>query len=161
MKVRFDKIGYPLYCDAGPHEGDMRIDLVIRLYLSPEEYASYEGSKSLQITLSQNRDGCLQTGNTAEPSGELPAGGVVAVGEAGLAAGPAGWTPVRGGVIEVRADEHGTHPLPLSGGLDAPRNDQEDPPYLSRNDENAPPRSPGEPTMTREGMQVANKISRM
>ena len=27
MKVRFDKIGYPLYCDAGPYEGDMRIDL--------------------------------------------------------------------------------------------------------------------------------------
>ena len=33
MKVRFDKIGYPLYCDAGPYEGDMRIDLNIRLYL--------------------------------------------------------------------------------------------------------------------------------
>ena len=36
MKTRFDKIGYPLYCDAGPYAGDMRIDLTIRLYLSPE-----------------------------------------------------------------------------------------------------------------------------
>jgi hypothetical protein len=23
MKVKFDRIGYPLYCDAGPHEGGM------------------------------------------------------------------------------------------------------------------------------------------
>ena len=37
MKTRFDKIGYPLYCDAGPHEGDMRVDLAIRLYLSPQD----------------------------------------------------------------------------------------------------------------------------
>jgi hypothetical protein len=160
MKVRFDKIGYPLYCDIGPNAGDMLIDLTIRLYLSPEEYASYEGSKSLQITLSQNRDGCPQTGSTAEISGELPVGDVMAVGEAGLAVGRVGWTPVRGGVIEVCADEHGTHPLPLSGGPDAPRNDKEDPPYLSRTDENAPPALPGEPAMAREGMQVANKISK-
>ena len=91
MKVRFDKIGYPLYCDAGPYEGDLRIDLVVRLYLSPEEFASYEGSESLQITLSPGRDGCLQTGNTAGPSGELPAGDVVAAGEVLLVAGrPAG-----------------------------------------------------------------------
>ena len=33
MKARFGKIGYPLYCDAGPYAGDMRIDLTIRLYL--------------------------------------------------------------------------------------------------------------------------------
>ena len=71
MKIRFDKVGYPLYCDAGPYEGDMRIELNIRLYLSPEEYARYEGSESLQITLRENGDGRLGTGNTAEPSGEL------------------------------------------------------------------------------------------
>ena len=51
MEARFDRIGYPLYCDAGLHEGDVRIDLAIRLYLSPEEYARYEGTESLQITL--------------------------------------------------------------------------------------------------------------
>ena len=53
MKTRFDKIGYPLYCDAGPHEGDMRVDLTIRLYLSPQEYARYEGPESLRITLGE------------------------------------------------------------------------------------------------------------
>ncbi len=53
MKTRFDKIGYPLYCDAGPHEGDTRIDLTISLYLSPQEYASYEGPESLRITLGE------------------------------------------------------------------------------------------------------------
>ena len=37
MKIRFDEIGYPLYCDGGPHEGDTRIDLTISLYLSPQE----------------------------------------------------------------------------------------------------------------------------
>ncbi len=92
MKIRSDKVGYPLYCDAGPYEGDMRIDLNIRLYLSPEEYARYEGSESLQITLQENGDGRPGTGSTAEPSGELSAGEVVAGGEAALtvrrAAGP-------------------------------------------------------------------------
>ena len=113
MKVRFDKIGYPLYCDAGPYEGDMRIDLNIRLYLSPEEYARYEGSESLQVTLRENGGGASQTGNTAEPSGELPAGDVVTIGEAALAVGrPAGWEPVRGGLAEVRVHEHGTRSLP-------------------------------------------------
>lgn len=34
------------------------------------------------------------------------------VGEVPLAVGQAGWSPVRGGLIEVRTDEHGTHPLP-------------------------------------------------
>jgi hypothetical protein len=114
MKARFDKIGYPLYCDAGPYAGDMRIDLTIRLYLSPEEYARYEGSESLQITLSESGGG----GSTAESSGELPVGDVVAVGEAALAvARPAGWTPVRGGLDEVRADEHRTRPLPACSRL--------------------------------------------
>ena len=42
----------------------------------------------------------------------LSVGNVVAVGEAGLAVGHAGWTLVRGGLNEVRTDEHGTHPLP-------------------------------------------------
>ena len=50
--------------------------------------------------------------NTAEPSGELSVGDVVAVGEVGLAVGRVGWTLVRGGLNEVRTDEHGTHPLP-------------------------------------------------
>ena len=114
MKARFDKIGYPLYCDAGPYAGDMRIDLTIRLYLSPEEYAWYEGTESLQITRSDSGGG----GSTAEPSGELPAGDVVAAGEAALAvARPAGWTPVRGGLNEVRAGEHGTRPLPAGSRL--------------------------------------------
>jgi hypothetical protein len=50
--------------------------------------------------------------NTPEPSGELSVGDVVAVGEVPLAVARAGWTPVRGGLDEVRTDEHGTHPLP-------------------------------------------------
>ena len=112
MKIRFDKIGYPLYCDAGPFEGDMRIDLNIRLYLSPEEYARYEGSESLQITLQENGDGRLGTGNTAGPSGELQVADLVVAGEAALTVERAGWAPLRGGIREVRIDEHGTHPLP-------------------------------------------------
>ncbi len=88
MKVRFDKIGYPLYCDAGPFAGDMRIDLTIRLYLSPEEYARYQGSESLQITLNESGGGDLQSGSTAEPSAELPAAGVEAAGDARRPAGP-------------------------------------------------------------------------
>jgi hypothetical protein len=58
--------------------------------------------------------------NTAEPSGELSVGDVVAVGEAGLAVGRAGWIPLRGGLDEVRTDEHGTHPLPAPGPGPAP-----------------------------------------
>jgi hypothetical protein len=42
----------------------------------------------------------------------LSVGDVVAVGEVGLAVGHVGWTLVRGGLNEVRTDEHGTHPLP-------------------------------------------------
>jgi hypothetical protein len=70
VKTRFDKIGYPLYCDAGPDEGDMRVDLTLRLYLSPQEYASYEGPESLRVTLGEP----VTAGGTAEPSSELPAG---------------------------------------------------------------------------------------
>jgi hypothetical protein len=50
--------------------------------------------------------------NTAEPSGELSVGDVVAVGEVGLAVGRVGWTLVRGGLNEVRTSEQGTRPLP-------------------------------------------------
>jgi hypothetical protein len=50
--------------------------------------------------------------STAEPSGELPAGDVVAPGEAAPATGRAGWSLVRGGLAEVRAGNHGTPPLP-------------------------------------------------
>ncbi len=57
MKIRFGKVGYPLYRDAGPYEGQMRVDLSIRPYLSPEEYARYEGSESLQITLHESGGG--------------------------------------------------------------------------------------------------------
>ena len=52
--------------------------------------------------------------NTAEPSGELSVGDVVAVGEIPLAVGRAGWTPVCGGLSEARTGEHGTRPLPAS-----------------------------------------------
>lgn len=47
----------------------------------------------------------------------LSVGDVVAVGEAALAVARAGWTPVRGGLNEVRAGEHGTHPLPARSRL--------------------------------------------
>jgi hypothetical protein len=77
VKTWFDKIGYPLYCDAGPSEGDMRVDLTIRLYLSPQEYARYEGPESLRITLCEP----APVGGTADPR-ELPAG------DAGRAARP-------------------------------------------------------------------------
>jgi hypothetical protein len=53
--------------------------------------------------------------NTAEPSGEPSKGDVVVVGEVPIAVASAGWTLVRDGLNEVRADEHGTHPLPLPG----------------------------------------------
>ena len=104
MKARFGKIGHSLYCDAGPYAGDMRIDLTIRLYLSPEEYARYDGSESLQITLHESGDGHLQSGSTAEPSGELPAG------EVPIAIASAGWKPVPGGPSEGAVHEHGTAP---------------------------------------------------
>ena len=74
MKTRFDKAGYPLYCDAGPHEGDMRVDLTLRLYLSPQEYARYQGPESLRITLGEPASGPAAAGGTAEPSRERPAG---------------------------------------------------------------------------------------
>ena len=51
--------------------------------------------------------------NTAELSGELSVGDVVAAGDVLLAVGrPAGWVLVSGGLTEVRTSEHGTRPLP-------------------------------------------------
>ena len=51
--------------------------------------------------------------NTAEPSRELSAGDVVAVGDVLLAVGrPVDWEPVTGTLAEVRTSEHGTRPLP-------------------------------------------------
>jgi hypothetical protein len=58
--------------------------------------------------------------NTAEPSGELSVGDVVAVGEAGLAVGRIGWALIRGGLNEVRASEPGTRPLPASAPAGMP-----------------------------------------
>jgi hypothetical protein len=50
--------------------------------------------------------------NTAELSGELSAGDVVAAGSVLLAAGrPAGWGPVTSPLTEVRTGQYGTHPL--------------------------------------------------
>jgi hypothetical protein len=108
VKIKFIRIGCPLYCDAGPHEGDMRIDLTIKLYLSPEEYARYAGSESLQITLSENGSGRLQPRNTAEPSGEL------SIGEAAQTVASAGGTTAAGAVRESRAGEPGSSPLPAA-----------------------------------------------
>jgi hypothetical protein len=56
--------------------------------------------------------------NTAELSGELSVGDVVAAaadGEVRLAVAKTGWTPVPGPLTEVRTSEHGTRPLPLPG----------------------------------------------
>ena len=71
MKTRFDKAGFPVYCDAGPYEGDMRVDLMLRVYLSPQEYARYEGPESLHITLGEP----VADSGAAEPSSEPRAGG--------------------------------------------------------------------------------------
>lgn len=44
----------------------------------------------------------------------LQVGDLVVAGEAALIVERAGWAPLRGGITESRADEHGTHPLPAS-----------------------------------------------
>jgi hypothetical protein len=54
MKVRFGKVSYPLYCDTGPCEGDMRVDLEVTLYLPADEYARYRGAESLRVTLKED-----------------------------------------------------------------------------------------------------------
>ena len=69
MKTRSGMIGAPLYCDTGLHEGDMRIDLTISLYLSPQEYARYQGPDSLRITLGEP----VAAGGTAQSSTGLQA----------------------------------------------------------------------------------------
>ena len=51
----------------------MRIDLTISLYLSPQEYASYEGPESLHITLGEPGSEPAGAGGTAEPSRDRPA----------------------------------------------------------------------------------------
>jgi hypothetical protein len=52
--------------------------------------------------------------NTAELSGELSVGDLVAVGDILLAVGrPAGWVPATGPLAEVRTREYGTRPLPM------------------------------------------------
>lgn len=71
MKVKFIRIGWPLYCDIGPNAGDMLIDLTVRLYLSPEEYARYAGPESLQVSLNDNSNGCLPAGTKAPDAGGL------------------------------------------------------------------------------------------
>ena len=50
--------------------------------------------------------------NTAELSGELSVGDVVAAGDVLLAVAPAGWQPVTGPLTEACTREHGTRPLP-------------------------------------------------
>jgi hypothetical protein len=50
--------------------------------------------------------------NTAELSGELSVGDVVAAGDVLLAVARAGWDPVTGPLAEVRTSAHGTRPLP-------------------------------------------------
>jgi hypothetical protein len=69
--------------------------------------------------------------NTAELSGELSGGDVVAAaadGEVRLAVAKTGWTPVPGPLTEVRTSEHGTRPLPLPGSAPGkrPTPDKED-----------------------------------
>ena len=62
--------------------------------------------------------------DTAELSGELPVGDVVAVaagGEVRLAVAKIGWSPVPGPLAEVRTSEHGTRPLSLPGSAPGSR----------------------------------------
>ena len=68
--------------------------------------------------------GVTSPGNTAEPSGELSVGDIVAAaadGEARLAVAKSGWAPVPGPLTEVRTSEHGTRPLPLPGSAPGKR----------------------------------------
>jgi hypothetical protein len=45
----------------------------------------------------------------------------VVIGEVALAVASVGWTPVSGGLTEVRTSEHGTRPLPLPGSVPGSR----------------------------------------
>lgn len=51
MKMTVDKSSGPVYCDTGPHAGSTRVDLQVRVYMSPEEHARYGGALSLRMTL--------------------------------------------------------------------------------------------------------------
>ena len=68
--------------------------------------------------------GVTSPGNTAEPSGELSVGDIVAVGEVPLAVARAGWSPACGGLTEVRTSQYGTHPLPGPASGPAPDGEQ-------------------------------------
>jgi|GEM_PF-3155975 len=72
--------------------------------------------------------GVTSPGKTAEPFRELPEREVVVIGEVALAVASVGWTPVSGGLTEVRTSEHGTRPLPASpsGSGPAPETAKED-----------------------------------
>ena len=83
--------------------------------------------------------------NTAEPSGELAVGDVVAVGEVPLSVGRVGWNLVRGGLKEVRTDEHGTHPCPQPA-----RHDRRRSALMSQNTDEALLRAPDSTTVLRD-----------
>jgi hypothetical protein len=58
----------------------------------------------------------------------ISVGDIVCAGEVALAVDRIGWTPVHGGLTEVRTCEHGTSPLPASppGSGPAPQTAKED-----------------------------------
>jgi hypothetical protein len=66
-----------------------------------------------------------RSGNTAELSGELSVGDLLAAGDVLLAVAPDGWKPVTGPLTEVRTREHGTSPLPLPGRAPVPEPKEE------------------------------------
>jgi hypothetical protein len=94
MKVMFDKVSYPLYCDAGLYEGSTRMDLEIRLYLSAEECARYGGTGSLRVTLKEDAPG-TRLPPAAQPPAEGGTGGTAGC-------GPEPAVPPGSGTREVR-----------------------------------------------------------
>ena len=69
MKTWFDELGYPLYCDAGPHEGDTRVDRRSGCTCRRRSTPGTRGPESLRITLGEPRE----AGGTAETSTGRPA----------------------------------------------------------------------------------------
>ena len=69
-----------------------------------------QAAGSLDIRPSRSPGGRFR--NTAGLSGELSKGDIVVIGEVALAVASVGWTPVSGGLTEVRTSQHGTRPLP-------------------------------------------------
>ena len=67
-------------------------------------------TRSLQDQPDASAGGRLR--NTAELSGELSVGDIVAVGDVLLAVARAGWERVTGPLAEASTHEHGTRPLP-------------------------------------------------